>query len=88
MDLDDLVQYTCGVSRREKPTPADNPAVLRLVQDVMHAAQTRGVPLYLCGIMQKDLETMPAFMRIGVRNFCVESVHINTLKSILIQTEL
>ena len=32
------VQYTCGVSRREKPTPADNPAVLRLVQDVMHAA--------------------------------------------------
>ena len=64
----------------EKPTPADNPAVLRLVQDMMHAAQTRGVPLYLCGIMQKDLETMPAFMRIGVRNFCVESVHINTLK--------
>ena len=88
VDLDDLVQYTCGVSRREKPTPADNPAVLRLVQDVMHAAQTRGVPLYLCGIMQKDLETMPAFMRIGVRNFCVESVHINTLKSILMQTEL
>ena len=75
-------------SRREKPTPADNPAVLRLVQDMMHAAQTRGVPLYLCGIMQKDLETMPAFMRIGVRNFCVESVHINTLKSILMQTEL
>ena len=36
------------------------------------------MPLYLCGIMQKDLETMPAFMRIGVRNFCVESVHINT----------
>ena len=68
--------------------PADNPAVLRLVQDVMHAAQTRGVPLYLCGIMQKDLENMPAFMRIGVRNFCVESVHINTLKSILMQTEL
>ena len=88
VDLDDLVQYTCGVSRREKPTPADNPAVLRLVQDMMHAAQTRGVPLYLCGIMQKDLETMPAFMRIGVRNFCVESVHINTLKSILMQTEL
>ncbi|HCR07671.1 MAG TPA: hypothetical protein DIU25_04605, partial [Ruminococcaceae bacterium] len=51
VDLDDLVQYTCGVSRREKPTPADNPAVLRLVQDMMHAAQTRGVPLYLCGIM-------------------------------------
>lgn len=44
VDLDDLVQYTCGVSRREKPTPADNPAVLRLVQDMMHAAQTRGVP--------------------------------------------
>lgn len=88
VDLDDLVQYTCGVSRREKPTPADNPAVLRLVQDMMHAAQTRGVPLYLCGIMQKDLETMPAFMRIGVRNFCVEFVHINTLKSILMQTEL
>ena len=33
VDLDDLVQYTCGVSRREKPTPADNPAVLRLVQE-------------------------------------------------------
>ena len=45
VDLDDLVQYTCGVSRREKPTPADNPAVLRLVQDMMHAAQTRGVLL-------------------------------------------
>ena len=40
------------------------------------------------GIRRKDLENMPAFMRIGVRNFCVESVHINTLKSILMQTEL
>ena len=45
-------------------------------------------PAHGSGIMQKDLETMPAFMRIGVRNFCVESVHINTLKSILMQTEL
>lgn len=88
VDLDDLVQYTCGASRREKPVPADNPAVLRLVREVVQAAETHGVPLCLCGITQKDFEKMPVFMRIGVRNFCVETAHLNALKSILIQTEL
>lgn len=88
IDLDDLVQYTFGVSRREREIRADNPAVLRLVSGVLDAAISHGVPLHLCGIMQGDLPAMPAYMRIGIRSFCVEPAHLNPLKRTLLDVDL
>ena len=86
VNVDDLTRTTCGSPAH--PGRVDAPAVLRLVQVVLGAAAARGVPVYLCGISEQDVELMPAYLRIGARDFCTERPYLTALKTALIETDL
>lgn len=90
IDIDDLTQYTCGVSRKEagRSYRADNPAVLRLVRGVLEAAKARGVQVYLCGISQTELPAIAAYLRTGARSFCTENALLSPLKITLRSIDL
>ncbi|MCI7193363.1 MAG: phosphoenolpyruvate-utilizing N-terminal domain-containing protein [bacterium] len=90
IDVDDLTQYTCGVSRKEAGPAyrADNPAVLRLVHGVLEAAKARGVPVHLCGITKAELPALSAYLRTGVRSFCTENAYLSPLKATLMDVDL
>lgn len=84
IDVDDLTRYTCGLSRMDEGYRADTPAVLRLVQCVVEAAEARGLPVYLNNITTAELPAIPALLRTGVRRFSTENSLLSTLKATLI----
>ncbi len=90
VDIDDLTRYTCGRSRKDDPDTyrVDDPAVLRLVGDVMAAAARYHAPAGICGITELELPAIPAYLRLGVRYFCTENACVLPLKALLIRQDL
>jgi phosphoenolpyruvate-protein phosphotransferase (PTS system enzyme I) len=82
----DLVQYTLAVDRSNKDVvalynPAD-PAVLKLIQMSIVAADRKGVPISMCGQMSgSPLYTM-LLLGMGLRQFSVAPSAIPEVKSI------
>ena len=87
LGTNDLVQFTLAVDRVNERiasmfTPAD-PAVLRLVRNVIRAANQAGIPVAMCGEMSGDpLFTLP-LLGLGLRDFSVTPAIILEIKKLI-----
>jgi len=82
----DLIQYTMAVDRSNKEVASlynsCDPAVLRLIDLTMKAANRRGIPVNLCGQMSGSVIYTQILLGLGLRTFSVTSSAIPELKRI------
>ena len=83
----DLIQYTLGVDRGN-PSVAPlydecHPAVLRLIQTTVKAAQKVGKPVSICGEMGGRCEMMPFFIGLGVTELSMVPMQIPVVKEMI-----
>jgi phosphoenolpyruvate-protein phosphotransferase (PTS system enzyme I) len=81
----DLIQYVTACSRDSRPLAALadplQPAVLRIMRDVVRHAATRGIPISLCGDMASDPRCIPALLNIGLRRLSVAPAAVAAVKA-------
>jgi phosphotransferase system enzyme I (PtsI) len=87
LGTNDLVQYTLAVDRGNERVAslfsAANPAVLRLIQEVIRAGQRYDVPVSLCGEMAGDPHYTLLLLGLGLRTFSVSPPAIPEIKKIV-----
>jgi len=83
----DLTQYVLCAERGSASVSAFSdalhPAVLRICQEVIHAAQERGLKASICGEMASDPEALPIWLGLGLREFSVTTAAIPATKSLI-----
>jgi len=72
----DLIQYTMAVDRVDDELnylhdPTD-PAILRLIGQVIKAGTVEGVPIGMCGEMACDANCIPLLLGMGLREFSMQ----------------
>lgn len=90
IDLEDLTRYTLGLVQDAATavTQVGNPAVQRLIREVLDQALPRGVPVYLCGITVETLNCLPVYLRLGMRWFSMEPAALLPAKKLLLEQDL
>lgn len=90
IDIQDLTRYTLGLVQDSDAAVnrVDNPAVQRLVKEVVDQAQAHGVEVYLCGITVGCIARIPVYLHLGVRAFSVEPAALLPLKKLLMEEDL
>ena len=88
----DLVQYTLAADRTNEHvaglyTPSD-PAVLRLIQRVVKAADDRGIEVSVCGEMSGDPLYTLLLLGMGLKQFSVTPQNLPEIKRIIRLTTL
>jgi phosphotransferase system enzyme I (PtsI) len=83
----DLVQYTLAVDRTNERvahmyTPAE-PAVLRLIKNVIDAGERNGVSVSMCGEMAGDAQFVPLLLGMGLRSFSVAPAQAAQIKKVI-----
>jgi phosphotransferase system enzyme I (PtsI) len=83
----DLVQYTLAVDRTNEHladlySPAD-PAVLRLIRQVIRAADERDIQVNICGEMSGDPLYTLLLLGMGLRQLSLTPQHIPEIKSVI-----
>ena len=84
LGTNDLVQYLMAADRTNARVAhtADHfqPAVLRVIQDVVKAGRRAGIPVDVCGEMAADPLAAPLLLGLGVEEFSVSPALIPELK--------
>lgn len=90
IDIEDLTRYTLGLVQDPvaAATRVHNPAVQRLVREVMDQAQAHNVEAYLCGITVESIPYIPVYLHQGVHTFSVEPAALLPLKKRLMEEDL
>jgi phosphotransferase system enzyme I (PtsI) len=85
----DLIQYTLAVDRANqrvanlyRPT---NPAVLRLIADVVTAGEEQGVDVAMCGEMAADPIMVPVLVGLGLRRFSMNPQAVPVVRALVRQ---
>jgi len=83
----DLVQYTLAVDRTNERvahlyTPAE-PAVLRLIKNVIDAGERNGVSVSMCGEMAGDPQFVPLLLGMGLRSLSVAPALAAQIKKLI-----
>jgi len=80
----DLIQYVTATSRDSSAlaTLQDplQPAVLRLIHEVVAHADAHGIPVSLCGDMASDVRCIPALLDVGLRCLSVAPTALARVK--------
>ncbi len=83
----DLIQYTLAVDRGNQRVAslysAANPAVLRLIKNVIWSARSRRRAISLCGEMGGDPDFTLLLVGLGLRQFSVAPQHIPEIKKVI-----
>jgi len=83
----DLIQYTLAVDRGNERVAslftAAHPAVLKLIQQVIQAAEQRGMPVSLCGEIAGDPQFTLLLMGMGLRIFSCAPPAIPKIKKVI-----
>jgi phosphotransferase system enzyme I (PtsI) len=81
----DLIQYVTASSRDSSDlSPLHDPlqpAVLRLIHEVVRHANAHRIPVSLCGDMASDVRCIPALLDIGLRSLSVAPAAVARVKS-------
>ncbi|TAK92385.1 MAG: phosphoenolpyruvate--protein phosphotransferase [Burkholderiaceae bacterium] len=81
----DLIQYTTACSRDSGPlAPLQDPlqpAVLRLIHEVIEHANKHQLPISLCGDMASDARCIPALLGVGLRCLSVAPAALGRVKA-------
>lgn len=83
----DLVQYTLAVDRTNELVasmynPA-NPAVIRLIQQVVKAGRDAHIPVSCCGESAGELEQTMLLLGLGLRTLSASPMHLPALKRLI-----
>jgi len=80
----DLIQYVTASSRDSSPlAPLQDPlqpAVLRLIHEVVEHANAHAIPVSLCGDMASDVRCIPALLGVGLRSLSVAPAAVARVK--------
>ena len=80
----DLIQYVTACSRDSSSLTALQdplqPAVLRLIHEVVKHANARGIPASLCGDMASDARCLPGLLGVGLRSLSVAPAALARVK--------
>ena len=83
----DLIQYTVAVDRSNERVAnlysASNPAVIRLVKNVIRAAKRRGVETSLCGEIAGDMTYTMLLIGLGLRSLSLVPAQIPRVKQVI-----
>ncbi|MCH2151979.1 MAG: phosphoenolpyruvate--protein phosphotransferase [Phycisphaerales bacterium] len=83
----DLIQYTVAVDRSNERVAnlysASNPAVIRLVKNVIRAAKRRGVDTSLCGEIAGDITYTMLLIGLGLRSLSLVPAQIPRVKQVI-----
>jgi multiphosphoryl transfer protein len=81
----DLTQYVLCAERGNASlsgfSDSLHPAVLRICEQVIRAAQERGVKASICGEIASDREAIPILLSLGFRAFSVTAAAVPAIKS-------
>jgi phosphoenolpyruvate-protein phosphotransferase (PTS system enzyme I) len=81
----DLIQYLTASSRDSSDlSPLHDPlqpAVLRLIHEVVEHANAHCIPISLCGDMASDVRCIPALLDVGLRSLSVAPPSVARVKS-------
>ena len=81
----DLIQYLTASSRdSDDLSPLHDPlqpAVLRLIREVVEHADAHRIPVSLCGDMASDVRCIPALLDVGLRSLSVAPAAVARVKS-------
>jgi phosphotransferase system enzyme I (PtsI) len=81
----DLIQYVTASSRDSRDlVPLQDPlqpAVLRLIHEVVEHANAHAIPVSLCGDMASDVRCIPALLDMGLRRVSVAPAAVARVKS-------
>jgi phosphotransferase system enzyme I (PtsI) len=81
----DLIQYVTATSRDSRALAALQdplqPAVLRLIHEVVEHAGAHGIPVGLCGEMASDVRCIPTLLDVGLRSLSVAPSMLARTKS-------
>jgi phosphotransferase system enzyme I (PtsI) len=81
----DLIQYVTASSRDSGNLAALQdplqPAVLRLIHEVVRHADAHSIPVSLCGDMASDVRCIPALLDMGLRSLSVAPAAVARVKS-------
>ena len=87
----DLVQYTLAIDRADEAVAhlydPMNPAVLRLVADVIAAANAAGKEVSVCGEMGGDVSMTKLLLGFGLRSFSMHPAQILAIKQEILRTD-
>ncbi|MCL2700876.1 MAG: phosphoenolpyruvate--protein phosphotransferase [Phycisphaerae bacterium] len=83
----DLIQYTLAVDRGNERVASlftgANPAVLRLLQEIIRAGQRYDIPVSMCGELAGDPKYTVLLLGLGLRTFSVTPSAIPEIKKII-----
>jgi phosphotransferase system enzyme I (PtsI) len=81
----DLIQYVTASSRDASPLAALQdplqPAVLRLIHEVVEHANAQGIAVSVCGDMASDVRCIPALLGVGMRCLSVAPAAVGRVKA-------
>lgn len=83
----DLIQYTLASDRGNEHVAhlarSLDPAILRSLSAITHAAATRSIPCGMCGAMAGELLALPVLLGVGVHELSVEPTAVPEVKNAL-----
>ncbi|MFC5403171.1 phosphoenolpyruvate--protein phosphotransferase [Cohnella soli] len=87
----DLIQFTLAVDRMNEQIShlyePFHPAILRMIRTVAHAAQTKGIPVSICGEVAGDVNALPIWLGLGIEVLSLSAQAILPVKESLLRTK-
>jgi phosphotransferase system enzyme I (PtsI) len=88
----DLIQYTLAIDRADHHVASlydpFHPAVLRLIQQTIRAAQRAAKPVAVCGEMAGEPRAALLLAAMGLRQFSMHPAHLLPVKQALLRADL
>jgi phosphotransferase system enzyme I (PtsI) len=87
LGTNDLIQYALAIDRTSQSLAAlaspFDPSIVRLIAWVVRAAESKGIPVSICGAMASDPLAATLLLGLGLRELSMEAAAIPELKEVI-----